>query len=147
MTTGPTQEERGRRFAALHEGPCFLIPNPWDGGSARVLEALGFAALATSSSAFAFTLGRGDGGVTLDELAEHVATLAAATDLPISVDLENGFGATPEHAARAVEAAAAVGAVGRPLAWATAAATAAVATRMREDGDLSGLRGGAQVAK
>jgi 2-methylisocitrate lyase-like PEP mutase family enzyme len=112
MTTGPTQEELGRRFAALHEGACFLIPNPWDGGSARVLEALGFEAPATSSSAFAFTLGRPDGGVTIEELAEHVRTLAAATDLPISVDLENGFGATPEHAARAVEAAAAVGAVG-----------------------------------
>jgi 2-methylisocitrate lyase-like PEP mutase family enzyme len=112
MTTRPSQEERGRRFAALHEGPCFLIPNPWDGGSARVLEALGFAALATSSSAFAFTLGRPDGAVTLDELAEHVAVLVAASDLPISVDLENGFGAAPEHAARAVEAAAAVGAVG-----------------------------------
>jgi 2-methylisocitrate lyase-like PEP mutase family enzyme len=112
MATHPTQEERGRRFAALHDGPCFLIPNPWDGGSARVLETLGFEALATSSSAFAFTLGRTDGGVTLDELVEHVSTLAAATDLPVSVDLENGFGAAPEQAARAVEAAAAVGAVG-----------------------------------
>jgi 2-methylisocitrate lyase-like PEP mutase family enzyme len=108
----PTQEERGRSFAALHERGCFLIPNPWDGGSARVLETLGFQALATSSSAFAFTLGRADGAVTLDELAEHVAALAAATDLPISVDMENGFGAGPEHAARAVEAMAAVGAVG-----------------------------------
>jgi 2-methylisocitrate lyase-like PEP mutase family enzyme len=112
MTTGPTQEELGRRFAALHQSGCFLIPNPWDGGSARVLESLGFEALATSSSAFAFTLGRGDGGVTLDELVAHVNTLAEASDLPISVDMENGFGAGPEHAARAVEAVAAVGAVG-----------------------------------
>jgi 2-methylisocitrate lyase-like PEP mutase family enzyme len=112
MTMGPTQEELGRRFAALHEEGCFLIPNPWDGGTARVLESLGFAALATSSSAFAFTLGRADGAVTLDELAEHVKVLAEASDLPISVDLENGFGATPEHAARAIEVAAAVGAVG-----------------------------------
>jgi 2-methylisocitrate lyase-like PEP mutase family enzyme len=110
--TRPSQEERGRRFAALHESGCFVIPNPWDGGSARVLEALGFEALATTSSAFAFTLGRADGEVTLDELAEHVAVLAAASDLPISVDMENGFGAGPEHAARAVEAMAAVGAVG-----------------------------------
>ena len=107
-----TQEERGRRFAALHEGPCFVIPNPWDGGTARVLESLGFEALATTSSAFAFTLGRDDGEVTLDELVEHVGALSAATDLPISVDLENGFGAAPEHAARAIEAVAAVGAVG-----------------------------------
>jgi 2-methylisocitrate lyase-like PEP mutase family enzyme len=112
MPLRPSQEERGRRFAALHEGPCFLIPNPWDGGTARVLEALGFEALATTSSAFAFTLGRDDGEVTLDELVEHVGTLVAATDLPISVDLENGFGAAPEHAARAIEAVAAVGAVG-----------------------------------
>lgn len=112
MTSGPTQEELGGRFAALHESGCFLIPNPWDGGSARVLEALGFEALATTSSAFAFTLGRSDGGVSLDELVEHVRTLAAASDLPISVDLENGFGAAPEQAARAVEAVAAVGAVG-----------------------------------
>jgi len=67
MTNGPIQEDLGRRFAALHESGCFLIPNPWDGGSARVLESLGFEALATTSSAFAFTLGRGDGGVTLDE--------------------------------------------------------------------------------
>jgi 2-methylisocitrate lyase-like PEP mutase family enzyme len=112
MTTGPTQEELGRRFAALHEEGCFLIPNPWDGGSARVLESLGFEALATTSSAFAYTLGRADGAVTLDELAEHVKVLAWASDLPISVDLENGYGATPEHVARAIEVAAAVGAVG-----------------------------------
>ena len=112
MSERPTQEERARRFAALHEGSCFLIPNPWDGGSARVLESLGFEALATSSSAFAFTLGRGDGEVTLDELVEHVSALARASDLPVSVDLENGFGAAPEHAARAIEAVAAVGAVG-----------------------------------
>jgi 2-methylisocitrate lyase-like PEP mutase family enzyme len=77
-----------------------------------VLESLGFEALATTSSAFAFTLGRGDGAVTLDELAEHVKVLAAASDLPISVDLENGFGPTPEDAARAIEVAATVGAVG-----------------------------------
>ena len=112
MTTGPTQEELGRHFAALHEEGCFLIPNPWDGGSARVLESLGFEALATTSSAFAYTLGRADGAVTLDELAEHVKVLVGASDLPVSVDLENGFGATPEHAARAIEVAAAVGAVG-----------------------------------
>jgi 2-methylisocitrate lyase-like PEP mutase family enzyme len=112
MTTGPTQEELGRRFAALHEEGCFLIPNPWDGGSARVLESLGFEALATTSSAFAYTLGRADGAVTLDELAEHVKVLARASDLPISVDLENGYGVTPEHAARAIEVVATVGAVG-----------------------------------
>lgn len=108
----PTQAELGRRFAALHEEGCFLIPNPWDGGSAKVLEGLGFEALATSSSAFAFTLGRMDGAVTLEELVEHVKLLAEVSDLPVSVDLENGFGPTPEHAARAIEAAAGAGAVG-----------------------------------
>jgi 2-methylisocitrate lyase-like PEP mutase family enzyme len=111
-TTPPSQEERGRRFKELHEGPCFLIPNPWDGGSAKVLEALGFEALATTSSGFAFTLGRGDGEVTLDQVVEHVKVLVEASSLPVSVDLENGYSASPEGAARAIEAVAAVGAVG-----------------------------------
>src|ERR1700761_5580614 len=104
MAMPPSQEDRGRRFKELHEGRCFLIPNPWDGGTARVLEALGFEALATTSSGFAFTLGRGDGGVTLDEVVEHVKVLVEASDLPVSVDLENGYGEAPEHAARAIEA-------------------------------------------
>ena len=112
MPTPPSQEERGRRFKELHEGPCFLIPNPWDGGTAKVLEALGFEALATTSSGFAFTLGRADGQVTLDEVLEHVKVLVEACGLPISVDLENGYGSAPEAAARAVEAVATVGAVG-----------------------------------
>jgi 2-methylisocitrate lyase-like PEP mutase family enzyme len=111
-TTPPSQEERGRRFKVLHEGPCFLIPNPWDGGTARVFEALGFEALATTSSGFAFTLGRADGQVTLDEVVEHVKVLVEACGLPVSVDLENGYGSAPEHAARAIEAVATVGAVG-----------------------------------
>ena len=89
-----------------------MIPNPWDAGSARVLEALGFSALATTSSGFAFTLGRLDGGVTLDEVVAHVEALVAATELPISVDLENGYGAEPSHAATAVTRAAEAGAVG-----------------------------------
>src|SRR5215213_7274541 len=106
------QTTRGERFRALHEGEPFVIPNPWDAGSARVLEGLGFAALATTSSGFAFTLGRSDGEVTCDELAAHVATLAAVTTLPISVDLENGFGPAPEDAAEAIRRVAAAGAVG-----------------------------------
>lgn len=99
-------------FRALHAGDPFVIPNPWDAGSARVLEALGFEALATTSSGFAFTLGRLDGNVTLDEVVAHVEQLSAATDLPISVDLENGYGAEPWHAALAVTRAAEAGAVG-----------------------------------
>jgi 2-methylisocitrate lyase-like PEP mutase family enzyme len=107
-----TQEERAARFQALHVGAPFVIPNPWDAGSARVLEALGFNALATTSSGFAFTLGRLDGNVTLDEVVQHVGSLAGAVDLPISVDLENGFGSEPEHAAAAVTRVAEAGAVG-----------------------------------
>jgi 2-methylisocitrate lyase-like PEP mutase family enzyme len=107
-----TQPEKAERFQALHAGEPFVIPNPWDAGSARVLEALGFEALATTSSGFAFTLGRLDGNVTLDEVVEHVETLAQATDLPISVDLENGYGAEPGDAAVAVTRVAGAGAVG-----------------------------------
>jgi 2-methylisocitrate lyase-like PEP mutase family enzyme len=107
-----TQEERAARFRALHEGEPFVIPNPWDAGSARVLEGLGFQALATTSSGFAFTLGRRDGDATLDEVAAHVETLVAATDLPVSVDLENGYGADPWNAAFAITRAAEAGAVG-----------------------------------
>jgi 2-methylisocitrate lyase-like PEP mutase family enzyme len=107
-----TQAERGERFRALHEGEPFVIPNPWDAGSARVLEGLGFKALATTSSAFAYTLGRSDGEVTLDELAAHVTALTAATDLPVSVDLENGYGPAPADAAAAIARAAVAGAVG-----------------------------------
>jgi len=107
-----TQQDKARAFRALHEGEPFVIPNPWDAGSARVLAALGFKALATTSSGFAFTLGRLDGSVTLDEVVEHTRALAQASALPISVDLENGYGAAPEAAARAISAAAEAGAVG-----------------------------------
>ena len=99
-------------FRGLHEGEPFVIPNPWDAGSARVLEGLGFKALATTSSGFAFALGRRDGGATLEEVVEHAWALDEATSLPVSVDLENGYGATPEDAARAITAVAAAGAVG-----------------------------------
>ena len=96
----------------MHDGDAFVIPNPWDAGSARVLAALGFKALATTSSGFAFTLGRLDGGVTLDELVAHAAALDEATELPLSVDLEHGYGPEPESAALAVVRVAEVGAVG-----------------------------------
>jgi 2-methylisocitrate lyase-like PEP mutase family enzyme len=109
---GVRQQQKGEAFRALHEGEPFVIPNPWDAGSARVLEALGFRALATTSSGFAFTLGRLDGGTTLADVAEHVAALDRATELPVSVDLENGYGADPESAARAISRVAEAGAVG-----------------------------------
>jgi 2-methylisocitrate lyase-like PEP mutase family enzyme len=107
-----TQKEKAQAFQALHEGEPFVIPNPWDVGSARMLAALGFRALATTSGGFAFTLGRLDGQVTLDEAVTHVSALSGSTDLPLSVDLENGFGAEPEAAARAIERVAEAGAVG-----------------------------------
>jgi 2-methylisocitrate lyase-like PEP mutase family enzyme len=107
-----TQREKAEAFRALHEGVPFVIPNPWDAGAARMLEALGFDALATTSSGFAFTLGRLDGDVTLDTVVDHVHLMCAATSLPVSVDLENGYGAAPEAAAQAVTRVARAGAVG-----------------------------------
>jgi 2-methylisocitrate lyase-like PEP mutase family enzyme len=107
-----TAQERGAAFRALHDGAPFIIPNPWDAGSARVLEGLGFEALATTSSGFAFTLGRRDGAATLDEVIAHTAALAGTTSLPVSVDLENGHGPEPGHAASAITRAAEAGAVG-----------------------------------
>jgi len=108
----PTHDEKAERFRALHEGDAFIIPNPWDAGSAKVFAALGFHALATTSSGFAFTLGRADGNATLDEVVAHVRALDAATDLPVSVDLENGYGPDPRDAANAFARAAEAGAVG-----------------------------------
>jgi len=107
-----TQEEKAAAFRTLHEGEAFIIPNPWDAGSAKVLEALGFKALATTSSGFAFTLGRRDGEATLDEVVEHVRLLDRSTALPVSVDLENGYGHEPEAAAAAIARVAEAGAVG-----------------------------------
>src|SRR5215216_7458375 len=110
-----TQEQKGAELRALHEGAPFLIPNPWDAGSAKVLAALGFKALASTSSGFAFTLGRLDGEATLDEVVEHARMLDRATDLPVSVDLENGYGADPASAMRAVTLVAEAGAVGASI--------------------------------
>ena len=107
-----SQQRKAENFRALHEGETFVIPNPWDAGTAKGLAAMGFKALATTSAGFAFTLGRLDGDVTLDEVMEHTAVLAQATDLPLSVDMENGYGADPEDAALAVTRAAEAGAVG-----------------------------------
>ena len=90
-----TTEQKAEAFRLLHSGEPFVIPNPWDAGSARVLAALGFRALATTSSGFAFTLGELDGAATLDEVVDHVAALAQATELPVSVDLEDGHGDDP----------------------------------------------------
>jgi 2-methylisocitrate lyase-like PEP mutase family enzyme len=106
------QQGKARTFVALHAGEPFVIPNPFDAGSARMLAALGFKALATTSSGFAFTLGRLDGAATLEEVLAHTAALDRATELPVSVDLENGYGPNPEDAAAAITGVAAAGAVG-----------------------------------
>ena len=100
MLEGMRQHEKAEAFRALHEGEPFVIPNPWDAGSAKVLAALGFKALAGTSSGFAFTLGRADGSVTLEEVVAHVRMVDDATDLPLSMDLENGYGPAPDDAAQ-----------------------------------------------
>lgn len=107
-----SQEQKAAAFHALHHNGAFVIPNPWDAGSARVMGALGFKALATTSSGFAFTLGRLDGMATLDEVVEHAAAICRVSDLPLSVDLENGYGSSPEDAALAIQRVADAGAVG-----------------------------------
>lgn len=102
--------ERHDAFATLHAGGCFVIPNPWDAGSARMMAALGAKALATSSAAHAFTLGRPDmGGVSRDAALAHAADLLAATGLPVSGDFEDGFGPAPEDVALTVRLAGEVG--------------------------------------
>ncbi len=107
-----TQQQKGEAFRALHEGEPFIIPNPWDAGTAKTMAALGFEALATTSGGFAFSLGKLDGEVTLDEVVAHTSALTEATEVPVSVDLENGYGAEPEQAALAITRAAEAGAVG-----------------------------------
>lgn len=108
-----TQEEKGRRFRALHEGPDILvIPNPWDVGSARLLAGLGFKALATSSAASAGVLGLKDGALTREQALSHARSIVHATNLPVSADLEKGFGEGPERVGETVRMAAEAGLVG-----------------------------------
>jgi 2-methylisocitrate lyase-like PEP mutase family enzyme len=107
------QSEKARWFQALHRRPgAFVIPNPWDGGSARAMAALGFEALATTSSGFAFSLGKPDGATTRDELLAHLRVLCAATDLPVSADMEKCFGDDPGTVAETIRLAAETGIVG-----------------------------------
>ena len=108
-----TQVEKAQAMQALVQAPgAFIIPNPWDIGSARMFEKLGFKALATTSSGFAYTLGRKDGQVTLDQKLAHCRLLVAATSVPISADLENLFAHDPETAAKTIALAAETGLVG-----------------------------------
>lgn len=104
-----SQAEKAERFRALHAGPnAFVIPNPWDAGTAKILAALGFEALTTTSAGLAFSLGRRDGAglITRDETLANAKAIADATDLPVAADLENGFGDAPEVAAETIRLAA-----------------------------------------
>ncbi len=115
-----TQFDKANRFKALHQGPgAFVIANPWDAGSARLLTGLGFSALATSSGASAGILGRRDGQVTRDEALAMARAIVMATDLPVSADLEKGFGEAPAAVAETIRLAAAVGLVGGSIEDAT----------------------------
>ncbi|MGC2639347.1 MAG: isocitrate lyase/phosphoenolpyruvate mutase family protein [Acidobacteriaceae bacterium] len=115
-----TQNEKGRAFRALHEREgAFIIPNPWDRGTARLLAHVGFEALATTSAGCAFSLGKADGKVGLLAAMEHVAGIAAATDLPVSGDLENGFGDAPDTVAETICLAVSAGLVGGSIEDAT----------------------------
>lgn len=108
-----TQYEKAVRFRELHQAPeVFLIPNPWDAGSARILTGLGMVALATSSGASAATFGRTDGRISREQALASARAIVDATDLPVSADLENGFGDAPETVAETVRLAAAAGLVG-----------------------------------
>jgi methylisocitrate lyase len=106
------QAGRCRAFRSLHESGCFVIPNPWDAGSAHLLAGLGFKALATTSSGLAWSRGRRDGGVTLEEALAHFAEIARSVPVPVSADFQNGFAVEPGQVGRNVSRAAATGIAG-----------------------------------
>jgi 2-methylisocitrate lyase-like PEP mutase family enzyme len=108
----PNAADRCRAFLELHKSGCFVIPNPWDVGSARLLEQLGFRALATTSSGFAWTLGRADNGVSLDEALEHFRAIAASVAVPVNADFEGGFAVEPDGVAANVTKATTTGIAG-----------------------------------
>jgi methylisocitrate lyase len=106
------QDDRVAAFHRLHASGCFVMPNPWDAGSARALAGLGFPALATTSAGFAWTLGRADNGVTLDEALEHLRAVVDAVDVPVNADFEGGFAVEPEQVNANVQLAASTGVAG-----------------------------------
>jgi len=114
-----TQREKALRLLELHETGTFMIPNPWDRGSALLLEGMGFQALATSSAGAAFAMGRRDGAMGSEAVMAHIREIAGTTNLPVSADLENGFGDAPLDAAEAVRLAAEAGACGGSIEDAT----------------------------
>ncbi len=115
-STARTQRQKGEAFRALHaRAQTFIIPNPWDVGTARLLAAAGFEALATTSAGYAFSIGRRDGTVNRDEAMEHAARIVAATDLPVSADFESGFGDDPHVVAETIRLGAEQGLVGASI--------------------------------
>lgn len=139
------QDEKGRAFRALHErSSAFLIPNPWDVGTARLLAAMGFEALATTSAGYALSIGKLDGAVGREAMMAHVAAVAAATELPVNADLENGFGDAPEVAAETIRLAAAAGAVGGSIEDATGRPDDPI---YAEDYAVERIRAAAEAAK
>ena len=129
MTASPMHDvaDRAAAFRALHQRPgAFVIPNPWDVGSARLLAHLGFEALATSSAGYAFSIGQTDGTVGRERMLDHVGAIVAATALPVSADLENGFGDTPAACAETIRLAAATGLAGGSIEDFSGGAAAAI---------------------
>jgi methylisocitrate lyase len=112
MTSVPAAASRIQVFRTLHQSGCFVIPNPWDRGSARTLAALGFPALATTSSGFAWSMGAADNHVSLDETLAHLRSIAAAVEVPVNADFEGGFATAPEEVAANVARAAETGIAG-----------------------------------
>lgn len=121
------QARKAQAFKALHEGAgIFVIPNPWDAGSAKMLASLGYQALATTSAGYAFSQGKADGALSLDETLANVRAIVAVTDLPVAVDLENGFADDPAECAKSLLRAAEAGAVGGSIEDATGRADAPI---------------------
>src|SRR5689334_8199059 len=113
MAHSTSASDKAATFRDLHRRhAAFVIPNPWDPGTARLLVRAGFEALATTSAGYAFSLGRRDGSIARDEMLAHIADIVAATDLPVSADLETGFGDEPETVAETIRLCAATGAAG-----------------------------------
>src|SRR5580692_11435894 len=108
----PSTADKRKTFRKLHETGCFVIPNPWNVGSARYLQGLGFPALATTSSGFAHSEGYPDGGQSPEQVLAHFAELAAATDVPLNADFEDGFADSPDGVAKSVEQCIATGVAG-----------------------------------
>ncbi|MGO9036484.1 MAG: oxaloacetate decarboxylase [Steroidobacteraceae bacterium] len=120
----PGASDKRRAFRRLHEAGCFVIPNPWDAGSARYLQSLGFKALATTSSGFSWSQGRPDNGMARDRVLAHLAEMAAAVDVPLNADFESGFGADPAGVGESVRLAVETGIAGLSIEDSTGNATA-----------------------